>query len=110
MESSAAELRSLENAPDSCCTLHIVPILPYQVHTISSSVMNLAFSLHACIMVHNILLRCYAGMELQCIIHLWVILMLRKLQCHNYCEPGFIDTTDATYVSSSVIIIVDQAI
>ncbi len=27
MESSAAELRSLENAHDSCCTLHILPIL-----------------------------------------------------------------------------------
>ncbi len=27
MESSAAELRSLENARDSCCTLHILPIL-----------------------------------------------------------------------------------
>ncbi len=27
MESSGAELRSLENARDSCCTLHIVPFL-----------------------------------------------------------------------------------
>ncbi len=37
MESSAAELRSLENARDSCCTLHIRAnsiYEPYRVHMI----------------------------------------------------------------------------